>query len=265
MAHGEAMARRRTRARVTARTHSAVSSIFRENPELLRRFRAGDREALGEVYGAYAERVGQLIRRGCYLQTASGGLGGGLRVSAEDFLDVVQEVFAKAFSPAARLGYDGVRDFGPYLLMIARNVMIDELRRRGATLPLSPEMFAVLPSHEASVEDRAPWEDAEKLAVVERFISSLPPDLARAHRHRYVEGLTQEATALAMGISRQNLRTLEGRLHKGLAQALAVPRWQQPSWSQARRERIQGSAAWWAICSGGADPPKGRPNMSGSS
>ena len=217
--------------------------IFRGKPELLRRFRAGERGALGEVYDAYAERVGRMVRRGCHLQSASGALGGGLRVSAEDFLDVVQEVFVKAFSPAARHGYDGLRDFGPYLLMIARNVMVDELRRRGATVSLPPEVFAILASDEASLEERAPWEDAERLSVVERFVTSLPPDLARAHRHRYVEGLTQEATALAMGISRQNLRTLEGRLHQGLARALAEGRPHtplQPKERELRRERVQG-------------------------
>jgi RNA polymerase sigma-70 factor (ECF subfamily) len=219
-------------------------SIFRGDPELLRRFRAGDRAVLGQVYDAYAERVSLLVRRGCHLQTAAGA-DSGLRVSGDDFLDVVQEVFVKAFAPAARQSYDGVRDFGPYLLMIARNVMIDEFRRRGATVPLPPEMFAVMPSEEASLEERAPWEDAERLSVVERFIASLPPDLARVHRHRYVEGHTQQATAQAMGISRQNLRTLEARLHQGLAEVFARGREQadrQPKPTEARSVRVQGTS-----------------------
>src|SRR2546423_7901679 len=198
--------------------------IFLGKPELLRRFRAGERAILGQVYDSYAERVGRLVRQGCHIQTARGGPSGALRLGAEDALDVVQEVFAKAFSPGARQAYDGVREFGPYLLMIARNVVIDEFRRRGATVPMPPEMFVILANGETSLDEHAPWEHAEKLRAVERFIQSLPPDLARTHRYRYVEGLSQEGAALAMGISRQNLRTLERRLRQGLADALAALR-----------------------------------------
>ena len=74
--------------------------ILRGDPDLLRGFRAGDRAALARVYDAYVEPVGRLVQRGCRVRTG-GQLGGELRVSAQDVLDVAQEVFLKAFSPSA--------------------------------------------------------------------------------------------------------------------------------------------------------------------
>jgi len=45
--------------------------------------------------------------------------------------DVVQEVFVRALSEKARTSYDGLRPYRPYLLRIAKNLMIDRARRIG--------------------------------------------------------------------------------------------------------------------------------------
>jgi RNA polymerase sigma factor (sigma-70 family) len=178
---------------------------------------------MAEVYDGYVERVGNLVRRGCQIQRASGRPGGGLFVSSEDFLDVVHEVFMKAFSPSARQGYDESRDYGPYLLMIARNTMIDWLRHRGATTVFPAGWFEDLPSLEPTPDEAPPWWAPETMAILEHYLAGLPRELRELHRHRYERGLSQEATAQAMGISRQNLRTLEERLRRGLAQVMIEP------------------------------------------
>jgi RNA polymerase sigma-70 factor, ECF subfamily len=195
--------------------------IFRNDPALLRRFRSGERAALAAVYDAYVEKVGRLVRRGCAIRRSTASAGA-VHVGPDDYLDMIQEVFAKAFSAAGRQGYDGLRDYEPYLLMITRNVMIDCVRRSTGVMPVAPEMFADIASDEAALDDRAPWESARTLAVVRRYLIQLPPELALVHRYRYLDGLSQEATALAMQMSRQNLRTLEARLRSGLEQALAA-------------------------------------------
>jgi RNA polymerase sigma factor (sigma-70 family) len=197
-------------------------AIFQGKPDLLRRFRAGERSALAEVYDVYAERVGRLVRLGCQLHRQGGG-GGSLFVNPQDFLDVTHEVFLKAFSPAARAGYDGVRPFEPYLLMIARNTMIDWFRRRGATVSLSADLLARLPGGDPEPDDRPPWEHPDTVAALEQYLAELPPELAAVHRHRYQAGRSQEETAAAMGLTRQSLRTLEERLKRGLARALEAP------------------------------------------
>jgi RNA polymerase sigma factor (sigma-70 family) len=193
--------------------------IFRGRPELLTRFRAGDKAALGEVYDAYAEKVGRLLRRGFQLRGD-----GGVRLGPQDLLDVAQEVFVKAFSPSARQGYDGLRDYEPYLLMIARNASVDWLRRHGGAVTLAPNAFDEMPGDTEAPGERAPWENPDTLALLERYLAGLPSELAALHRHRYVDGLSQEASARAMGISRQNLRTLEDKLRRGLGEALGLER-----------------------------------------
>ena len=196
-------------------------SIFSGDPALLARFRSGERSALAAVYDAYVDKVARMVRRGCALRTAAGSAGA-VYVRPDDYLDLIQEVFAKAFSPAGRQGYDGLRDYEPYLLMIARNVMIDYVRRGAAVVPVGPEMFSEMACSDAALDERAPWESTQTLAMVQQYVAQLPGDLALVHRHRYLDGLSQEAAALAMGLSRQNLRTLEARLRSGLAQALSV-------------------------------------------
>jgi RNA polymerase sigma-70 factor, ECF subfamily len=198
--------------------------IFSHRPDLLSRFRAGERAALAEVYDAYAERVGDLVKRGCQIVRANGRIDGGLFVSPEDFLDVVHDVFVRAFSPTSRQSYDGVREYGPYLLMIARNTMIDWARRKSPTTAVAAEWFAALASPDPRPDDRAPWTAPETLAILERYLAALPDDLRHLHVLRYERALSQEAAAQEMGISRQNLRTLEDRLRRGLAEEIAGQR-----------------------------------------
>jgi len=195
--------------------------LFRQRPELLPRFRSGERSALAEVYDAYVERVGELIKRGCYTAGASGRIEGGLFISPQDVLDVVHDVFVKAFSPASRQGYDGVREYGPYLVMIARNTMVDWVRRRRPTTPVDAQWFTELASPDPRPDEMAPWSAPQTMAILERYLAGLPDDLRRLHGLRYEQALSQEAAAVEMGISRQNLRTLEERLRRGLAQEIA--------------------------------------------
>jgi RNA polymerase sigma-70 factor, ECF subfamily len=51
-------------------------------------------------------------------------------VAAANVEDLVQDSFMRAFSPPARAAYDGIRDYGPYLLTIVRNTVADALRVR---------------------------------------------------------------------------------------------------------------------------------------
>jgi RNA polymerase sigma factor (sigma-70 family) len=191
-----------------------------EGSDLLQRFRSGEQDALAEVYAAYVEKVGRLVRSGCLVRRGNGGIAGRVCVSPQDHPDVIQEVFVKALSPSGRRGYDATRDYGPYLLIIARNTMISWLRKRSCAQSVTR---SVAVRAGLDFEGRAPWEDDAIVAAAERYLSNLPPELHAAYRHRYVENLTQQQTARAMGISRQNLRTLEQRLRSGLERSL--PKW----------------------------------------
>jgi len=192
-------------------------SVFRGRPDLLARFQAGDRDALETVYRAYVGRISAIVTNGFRI-AATGGAVAGLGRRPADLADAVQEVFLKAFSRGARASFDGTRDFGPYIASIARNVMIDRARRCGREL-LLPEVD-VDTAVDPHAEIVARWEDPQAVAVANRFIAELPPELARVHRALYVDGLSQRDGAAHLGITRQALRTLEGKLREGLREAL---------------------------------------------
>jgi RNA polymerase sigma factor (sigma-70 family) len=185
--------------------------LFRERPDLLSGFRRADRAALETVYWAYVDRVEHIIRYGFHRV--------GYRMSGapeSDVADVVQEVFAKAFGERARLSYDGLREFGPFLATIARNVLTSWLRKKGKpALPLEEDVE--LPSEPY---EEPPWVDPAVSAVLDAYLAALPAALTAVHRERFELGRSQAAAAEALGLSRQQIRTLEQKLKDGLERAL---------------------------------------------
>lgn len=188
--------------------------IFRGNPELLGRFREGQRGALEEVYRAYVDKVGQIFRFGFKVPGAAVNVVGLCRRPG-DVADAVQEVFAKSFTESARRAFDGKRDYGPYLFAIARNLLVDILRKGGHEIPVGSIPGEVFESV-AVTADEEPYADDATVAIVRRYLATLEGDLKRVHAARYVEGLSQRVAAAQLGMSRQTLRTLEGRLRDGL-------------------------------------------------
>ena len=188
-------------------------TLFRDRPWLLATFREGDRKALEEVYWAYVDRIERLVQHG-FLLTSSGVRVRGL--PADERSDLIQEIFARAFSERARTSYDGLREYGPYLATIARNVLVDHARRRGREISL--EAVGALP--EALPSDESDHADPATLRVVETYLSQLDPELRAVHEERYVRGRSQYEAAMRLQISRQQLRTREQRLRQGLARAL---------------------------------------------
>ena len=190
-------------------------TLFRERPELLSLFRGGDPRTFETVYWAYVERVEGILRHGFQMARDQRRISG---ASSGDVRDLLQEVFMRAFSEQARSSYDGVREFGPYLSTIARNVLADWGRKRRPVL-----LVDEIPAHwepSATEPELLAEEDPGVLRVVEQYIAGLSPQLRAVHRERYELSGSQEAAAAALGISRQHLRTLEAHLRKGLARAL---------------------------------------------
>jgi len=189
--------------------------IFRGNSQLFSRFRDGDTEALEQVYRAYVEKIANIVRYGFRLPGGASVPGVGFQ--ADEIADIVQEVFAKSFSASARAAYDGLRDYGPYLYAITRNVIADRARRARRELPTPwDELERAGDNDLAPSEERPPWADEATIAVVGAYLATLDDGLKRLHHVRYIEGLSQREAAERLGISRQNLRTLEAKLRDGL-------------------------------------------------
>lgn len=212
--------------------------VFAGAPELLERFRAGDQKALETVYRAYLDRVTRTAR--AVLQVCMKGSASGPSIGAE-LADVVQEVFAKAFSREARRQFDGDRPYGPYLAQIARNVAIDHWRRmrRYLATDVAEIAQAVALDEDGFAQEAESWSDPRTIEIVERYVAALDPIGRRVHDALYVRGLSQREAASALGLGRQVIRTWETKLRDGLRRALAGAR-ERPTPGEVRLEPIAG-------------------------
>jgi RNA polymerase sigma factor (sigma-70 family) len=195
-------------------------TVFDDKRDLLDRFRGGRREALAAVYEHYVDDVAKLVRFGFTVTTADGPVrvSGAADVDAEH--EALQETFVKAFSPAARLGYDGLRPYRPYLMRIAQNVMIDRFRRTqreplAAIEDIPGDGGGVL---ECDPGDSLHWRQLSTHAAA--FVAALDDEARRFVALRFEDDLSQEAVAEHMAISRRRVRTIEERVCRGLEKAL---------------------------------------------
>jgi RNA polymerase sigma-70 factor (ECF subfamily) len=185
------------------------------NAALLARFRRGEPAALTEVYRAYVDHIERVVRYGFHIIGASDVRVPGMR--REEVADLVQETFSRAFTERARLAYDGLRDYGPFLTTIARNLLVDRARRRGREISL--EALGVEWREEAAPEDE-PFADDATMKLVREYLADLGPQLRAVHEERYVRAVSQEEAAARLGLTRQRLRTLEKKLREGLAERI---------------------------------------------
>ena len=177
----------------------------------LEAFRRGDATVLEQVYWHHVDYVERIVRHG--LASWRQSEGGGPPRDADDLL---QDIFARAFSPAARQSFDGRREFRPYLAAIARNVLIDLFRASRIDDRL---VYDELPENEVAVDDPQ-WAEPRLLAIVKDYVAHLPPELEGVYHQRYVLGVSQEIAARSLSLTRQRLRTLERKLRARLAREL---------------------------------------------
>ena len=194
-------------------------TVFQDNRPLLEAFRSGDTDAIRRVYRHYVNDVERFVR--AKLSTPGG-------VDFDLQRDVVQDIFIRAFSPNARLAFDGERPYKPYLLSISRNIVIDFVRKRGregrhllfSDGPL--EAGADMASSMSQERDQAP-EDVhwDRCAEASReYVSGLDALTQRFIQLRFREEMPQLDVADVLGITRWKVRSLEKRVQKGLRRYL---------------------------------------------
>ena len=197
-----------------------------EDRSLLEGFRRGEPAALVRVYRQYATRVAGLMRGGFGFES------GGRRCqfhgtrSAFDLEDRVQEVFARAFSERARMAYDGLSSYETYLLAIARNLIIDDFRKKErALVEYSMEVPEPAPMHRLGAASDPllghlspsgdPHDDlgrAELMGLVRRFAQQLPDREQQIYQLRFVDELDHRDIAARTGLSASKIKTSEQRI-----------------------------------------------------
>jgi RNA polymerase sigma factor (sigma-70 family) len=200
-----------------------------QSPDFCERFRRGDARVLEEIYWAYVDVVEHLLAGGFLIkdrQVAVPGVG-----NPDQRDDLLQEVFVNAFGETARRTFDTGRDFRAYVLSIGRHVLVDQHRRAGRPhVPYDADLDEVYSGPAPNSEQE--WMSPELIQVAERYVASLTSPLRELHHARYALGRSQREAADDLGLSRQNVRTMEDRLKAGLRWAL------QQAWRTESAVRI---------------------------
>ncbi len=164
--------------------------------DLIRRARAGDREAFGELVRKYEKRVFRVARRMCRTD--------------EDAWDVTQDTFIRAMK--AMPGFDPRFRFFTWIYRIATNLSINlsERRRRRSEVEYDEEYGA---DGLQSISDTAPSEaSARELAgAIRKAVEQLSPPLRSVFVLRVDQELSYSEIAETLGIA---LGTVMSRLNR---------------------------------------------------
>jgi RNA polymerase sigma-70 factor (ECF subfamily) len=165
--------------------------------------RRGDREAFHALFETYKDRVYSIA----------------YHYSGDEAMahDVTQQVFLKLFTSINQFRRDA--EFSTWLYRIVANACIDEQRKRRRFVPFSPEIEVTKMSARASQEERLHRRQVAE--SVRGAIAELSPKLRLPILLKYVEGLSYEEIAEALGCSIGTVSSRLNRGHKALANKLA--------------------------------------------
>ncbi|MFJ9693324.1 ECF subfamily RNA polymerase sigma factor, BldN family [Kitasatospora sp. NPDC101183] len=189
------------------RTRTAPSPGYEteHNPimELVERAQNGESDAFGRLYDHYADTVYRYI----YYRVGS-------RATAED---LTSETFLRALRRIGTFTWQG-RDFGAWLVTIARNLVADHFK--SSRFRLEVTTGEMLDSNEC---ERSPEESVlESLsnAALLDAVRRLNPQQQECVTLRFLQGLSVAETARIMGKNEGAIKTLQYRAVRTLARLL---------------------------------------------
>ena len=182
------------------------------------RFRAGDPDAVREVYRRHGGAVATVARS---------------IVRDEQLVaDVVQTTFLKAWRAAAR--FDADRELAPWLYSIARRTALDVLavERRPTASAHDPEVDAPADAGRSGGTFEATWEAYEVRGAIDVLPDGEREVVTLSHR----DGLTHQEIAARLQVPVGTVKSRSNRAHRRLAAALAhlSPRVDDRAWTVAR-------------------------------
>lgn len=177
-----------------------------DEAQLVRRLRAGDQEALLQLFGRYRVRIYKLCLR--YAGNPS------------DALDLAQEAFLRMFQKAGSLRDE--QSFARWFFRLTANLANDFLRARGK-LVLEADKPELTERNTESAGLPDPLDQAallEEHELVQRAVERLPEGCRQVFLN-CVMGFTHKEIAATLGISEESSRAQYHKARKRLLRELA--------------------------------------------
>lgn len=174
-----------------------------DDDKLIKIAKEGDADALGELY----ERHLATVHRFLYARLDN-------RMDAEDYSE---EVFIRAFHSLPNYNERGI-PFRAYLLIVARNVLIDHYRRNGR----APQKVSI---EDLQISDLTPdpgeiSSTNSKHQELRKALEGLREDYQEVLVHRFLNDLSPNETAKVMKRSTGAVRVLQHRALAAIRKAL---------------------------------------------
>ena len=189
-------------ATTTARRPAADSDSARMM-DLVERAQAGEAEAFGRLYDQYSDTVYR------YIYYRVGG-----KATAED---LTSETFLRALRRIGTFTWQG-RDFGAWLVTIARNLVADHFKSSRFRLEVTTGEMLDANEVERSPEDSV-LESLSNAALLDA-VRRLNPQQQECVTLRFLQGLSVAETARVMGKNEGAIKTLQYRAVRSLARLL---------------------------------------------
>jgi len=162
-------------------------SLFNEH-ELLRQLQAGSEEAFTHIFDHYRTRIYSVALK--FLRSP---------VLAEE---IVQDVFLKLWLKRTEL--PEIKHLDNFLFIMARNFIFDRIKKMG----YEASAQTALANGPSSVDDTEYLVRRHQCQqLLQEAIQLLPPQQKQAYQYAKVEGLSHQAIAQKMGISRLTVKT----------------------------------------------------------
>jgi RNA polymerase sigma-70 factor, ECF subfamily len=188
----------------TARRRPAVNDMdARRMMDLVERAQSGEADAFGRLYDQYSDTVYR------YIYYRVGG-----RATAED---LTSETFLRALRRIGTFTWQG-RDFGAWLVTIARNLVADHFKSSRFRLEVTTGEMLDANEVERSPEDSV-LERLSNDALIDA-VRRLNPQQQECVTLRFLHGLTVAETARIMGKNEGAIKTLQYRAVRTLARLM---------------------------------------------
>ena len=177
--------------------------------DTIARARAGDSQAWGELYSAYAPAIFRFCRR--------------VLPAPEDAEDATMEIVMKLREKLPQ--YDSVRPFKGWLYKVAANHCWDVLRRRSSRQDMEtgmdPEFVDSLPLESTDPDQLEQLIEAQTSTRVRAALATLPARAQMALVLRYFAEMSYDEIAESLGLSRTAVGVAILRARHQLRDALA--------------------------------------------